>query len=259
MNWPDVEGSIPSRTFQRSAISGKSFIYVTPYFGIQKGFNGETPVRQNRKGRFDSCFWNLRKDGKCVMKLFFDTEFTGLHKNATLISVGIVSEYGRRFYAEFTDYDKNQCNDWIKENVLSNLLLDGMGTGIGETLDDPSTIMVRGDSQYVSQELNTWLSQFDEIWFVSDVCHYDFVFLIDLITNGGTALDLPSNISAVCHDINYDIAYHYGVSSSEAFDLSRERIMEQVCYEDDIVNGVKHNSLYDAEVIRAIWMEICSV
>ena len=104
------------------------------------------------------------------MKLFFDTEFTGLHKNTTLISVGIVSEDERKFYAELTDYDRNQCNDWIKENVLSNLLLDGMGVGIGETPDDPSTVMVRGDSQYVSQELNNWLSQFDKIQFVSDVC-----------------------------------------------------------------------------------------
>lgn len=190
------------------------------------------------------------------MKLFFDTEFTGLHKNTTLISIGIVSEDGRKFYAELTDYDRNQCNDWFKENVLSNLLLDGMGTGIGETLDDPSTVMVRGDSQYVSQELNTWFSQFDEIQFVSDVCHYDFVLLIDLITNGGTALDLPENISAVCHDLNQDIAEGYGVSDFIAFDMDREEIMEQVCGYEDVVNGIKHNSLYDAEVIRAIWQAI---
>ena len=190
------------------------------------------------------------------MELFFDTEFTGLHKNTTLISIGIVSEDGRKFYAELTDYDRNQCDDWIKENVLSNLLLGGMGTGIGEALDDPSTVMVREDSQYVSQELNTWLSQFDEIQFISDVCHYDFVLLIDLITNGGTAFDLPENISPVCHDINTDIALCFGSSESEAFDRSREDIMEYFCDEEDIVKGVKHNSMYDAEVIRAIWQVI---
>lgn len=191
------------------------------------------------------------------MKLFFDTEFTGLHKNTTLISVGIVSEDERKFYAELTDYDRNQCNDWIKENVLSNLLLDGMGVGIGETPDDPSTVMVRGDSQYVSQELNNWLSQFDEIQFVSDVCHYDFVLLIDLITNGGTALDIPENISPVCHDVNQDIAEYYGLIDSEAFDENREEIMEEHAWNrDDIVDGIKHNSLYDAEVIRAIWKAI---
>ena len=57
------------------------------------------------------------------MKLFFDTEFTGLHKDTTLISIGIISEDERTFYAELTDYDKSQVDDWIKENVIDNLLL----------------------------------------------------------------------------------------------------------------------------------------
>lgn len=52
------------------------------------------------------------------MKVFFDTEFTGLHKNTTLISLGCVDENGRTFYAEFTDYDKSQVDDWINENVI---------------------------------------------------------------------------------------------------------------------------------------------
>ena len=48
-------------------------------------------------------------------KLFFDTEFTGLHKNTTLISIGIISEDGKTFYAELNDYDINQISDdnWI--------------------------------------------------------------------------------------------------------------------------------------------------
>ena len=54
------------------------------------------------------------------MNLYFDTEFTGLRKDTTLISIGIVSEDGRKFYAEFTDYDESQCGDWIKQNVILN-------------------------------------------------------------------------------------------------------------------------------------------
>lgn len=37
MNWPDVEGSNPSRTFQRNAISGK-IIYVTPFYWYPERF-----------------------------------------------------------------------------------------------------------------------------------------------------------------------------------------------------------------------------
>lgn len=193
------------------------------------------------------------------MLLFFDMEFTGLRKNTTPISLGIVSEDGKRFYAEFTDYDKSQCNDWIEENVIKNLKLDGMGVGVADTDENPLLRIVMGNKRYIYQEINEWLQQFDTIQFVSDVCHYDFVLLIDLITNGGTALDLPKNISAVCHDLNMDIARHFRVLDREAFDMSREQIINDLCGPEDIVTGEKHNSLYDAEVIRAIWKEIGNV
>lgn len=60
-----------------------------------------------------------------MRKIFFDTEFTGLHQNTTLISIGLVSDEGERFYAELTDYDETQCDDWITKNVLDHLLLSG--------------------------------------------------------------------------------------------------------------------------------------
>ena len=41
------------------------------------------------------------------MKAFFDTEFTGLHKDTTLISIGIVMADGREFYRELNDYNKS--------------------------------------------------------------------------------------------------------------------------------------------------------
>ena len=40
------------------------------------------------------------------MKIFFDFEFTGLTMKTTPISLGMVTEDGHKFYAEFTDYDK---------------------------------------------------------------------------------------------------------------------------------------------------------
>lgn len=234
------------------------------------------------------------------MKLFFDMEFTGLHKNTTPISLGIVSEDGKKFYAEFCDYDREQCSDWILENVISHMkfhepmfeeyaqdFVRFNNIGKGEAyipykrpkshyiitsdrsmlhekiysvfhtkIDEKGNAEVFGDCDWVRLSLIKWLSQFNKIQFVSDVCHYDFVLLIDLLTNGGTALDLPENISAVCHDLNMDIARHYHISDREAFDMSREKIMNDLCKTEDIVTGNKHNSLYDAEVIKAIYKEI---
>ena len=183
------------------------------------------------------------------MKLFFDMEFTGLRKNTTPISIGIVSEDGKKFYAEFTDYDEIQCDDWIKENVTSELLHD-----TEKWYEGIADRQIHGIKKIISYGLKDWLQQFDGIQFVSDVCHYDFVLLIDLLTNGGTALDLPDNISAVCHDINQDIAAYFEVSDREAFDMNREEILDRLTgYR---VVGEKHNSLHDAEIIKKIYEEI---
>ena len=185
------------------------------------------------------------------MNLYFDTEFTGLHKNTTLISIGIVADNGKSFYAECTDYDESQCDDWIKENVIANLKFkDGQFTRLSRHDDERpnmNAIEMRAPKEIVREQLRTWLKQFDSVQFVSDVCHYDMVLLIDLF---GTAFDLPSNVSASCHDINQDIARHYRISEKEAFDKSREEILAE---HDISIYGDKHNALYDAKVIKAIY------
>ena len=182
------------------------------------------------------------------MKVFFDTEFTGLHKNTTLISIGCVAEDGKTFYAELTDYDKSQCNDWINENVINHLLL---GTEHFVLRSEPEKCEVQGTRNQVKKYLALWLSQFKSVQLISDVCHYDMVLLIDLF---GTAFDLPKNVSASCHDINQDIARHYGISEREAFDKSREEIVSELCTEG--IHGAKHNSLYDARVIKTIYEKL---
>ena len=175
------------------------------------------------------------------MKIFFDTEFTGLRKDTTLISIGLVSANGQVFYAEFTDYDKTMVNDWIKENVIKNLM----------NRNDPNHGYYVGTKEEIRDKLTEWFSQFDAVELVSDVCHYDMVLLIDLLTNHGCALDLPyGKINSACHDINQDIAEAYHISEISAFDKSREKILKDSNIE---ITGEKHNSLYDAKVIKAIY------
>lgn len=185
------------------------------------------------------------------MKLFFDTEFTGLHKRTTLISIGIVSENEKKFYAESTNYKECQCGYWIKENVLKHTIIGGnekLAKSLGE---DERTMVVLGSKADIRYELKEWLKQFGDIQFVSDVCHYDMVLLIDIF---GSAFDLPDNVSAVCYDINQDIARHYGISDREAFGKSREDIVSELYGRQ--IDGEKHNALYDAEVIKAIYEEV---
>lgn len=172
------------------------------------------------------------------MKVFFDTEFTGLHKNTTLISIGLVSEDNKKFYAEFTDYDKCQLNDWIKENVIDNLIMKQRDS-LYYYVNDNETF-TKGDKAKINTLLEEWLRQFETVELYSDCSHYDMVLLVDIF---GTAFDLPKNVCPVCYDINQDIAKVLDISGCEAFNVSREEFSG--------ITGNKHNALYDAEVIKA--------
>ena len=199
------------------------------------------------------------------MKIFFDTEFTGLHKDTTLISIGLIDENGRTFYGEFSDYDESKCDDWIRENVIKHLKWSKEGP-----VEDFVNIYVNsweafGSKEYIKIVLSEWLSKYDEVDLVSDCCHYDMVLFIDIF---GDAWSIPDVVNPACHDINQDIAKYFDISEKEAFDLSREKFIEKVNLDiqDDqnnfdisegekIINieGDKHNSLYDAKVIREIY------
>lgn len=184
------------------------------------------------------------------MKIFFDTEFTGLHKDTTLISIGLISEDRRTFYAELTDYDDKQCDDWIKENVIDHL---NMLKPISDRKYIPNYHV--GTRDDIATALENWFKQFNQVELVSDVCHYDMVLLIDLF---GSAFDLPDNVSASCYDINQDIARYYKINQAEAFDKSREDILWDR-WKDIAVSGDKHNALYDAKVIREIYQIVNNV
>jgi hypothetical protein len=51
------------------------------------------------------------------MLVFLDTEFTDF-KNPDLLSLALVSEDGREFYAERTDYSLEVCSEFVRETVL---------------------------------------------------------------------------------------------------------------------------------------------
>lgn len=83
----------------------------------------------------------------------------------------------------------------------------------------------------------------------------DMVLLIDLLA--GNAMKLPEFITPACHDINQDIATMLDISEKAAFDISREQLLTNRGI--DLPKGQKHNALYDAEVIKAIYEDFFSV
>lgn len=52
------------------------------------------------------------------MRYWFDTEFHDDGRHIALISIGVVAEDGREYYAVSADYDPAHATDWLRHNVL---------------------------------------------------------------------------------------------------------------------------------------------
>lgn len=189
----------------------------------------------------------------------FDTEFTGLRKDTSLISIGMIDNVGRTLYIEIEDYDKNQIDEWTEKNVISNLI----HPEINKRNKYEWVISCKKNEAY--KYILSWLKPIVRdgdryIQFVSDVSHYDMVLLLDLlIPEGKTAIDIPSYISPYCIDINQEISLLLGITAKEAFDINRENFVYDILSQSDdpfrfnfLNNAKKHNSLFDARVIKYI-------
>ena len=170
------------------------------------------------------------------MRIFFDCEFTGLHQQTTLISIGLVSENGRSFYAEFDDYDDSQVNEWIQQHVIDKLYHH---KHIYNMDAESEHCEVLGNSGEVTTRLSKWLSQFDHCEMWSDCLAYDWVLFCNLF---GTAFAIPKNV----YYIPLDLATLLKIKGIDP-DINRE---EFAGMED---NGRKHNALWDAQVIKACY------
>jgi hypothetical protein len=176
------------------------------------------------------------------MKIFFDFEFTGLHKNTTPISIGLVTDEGNKFYAEFNDFDNNQVDGWIQDNVISKLLYNEHFMCL-ELQPDNKTMLMKDDKQNISNQLNIWLSQFKEIEFWGDCVAYDWILFVDLIGMGKPMRKMPKNfVSYQAYDV-FTILKIKGVNSKE----NRHKLLGL----DD--GKQQHNSLYDAEITKKLY------
>lgn len=59
------------------------------------------------------------------MRYFYDTEFIEDGSTIELVSIGIVAEDGREYYAVSSDFDASLANAWVRDNVLTKLPLAG--------------------------------------------------------------------------------------------------------------------------------------
>ncbi|WP_157606521.1 polyadenylate-specific 3'-exoribonuclease AS [Saccharomonospora cyanea] len=55
------------------------------------------------------------------MRFFYDTEFIEDGVTIELVSIGVVDESGREFYAVSTEFDPAKAGPWVREHVLTKL------------------------------------------------------------------------------------------------------------------------------------------
>lgn len=121
------------------------------------------------------------------MKFFFDTEFIEDGKTIDLISIGIVAEDGREFYALNADCDWSKASDWVKENVLAHLPQDNS--------------FLRSDGWMRRDWIPSAILEFvgtDKPEFWAYYADYDWVVLCQLF---GRMIDLPKGWPMFCMDL----------------------------------------------------------
>lgn len=206
-----------------------------------------------------------------MKKVFFDTEFTGLHQNTTLISVGLIAETGQTFYAELNDYDESQVDEWLRKNVIAKLKFAPPGPGEQEHFSwarGGAAVELRGDTSTVARYLADWFQELlggplswvdyanfghvpvepprlveePQIQLVSDCHHYDIVLLHNL-------WDHAFNMPKCVHYIPMDICPLLEAAGVDP-DVNREEFAR-------MTDGAeKHNALWDARVIRACYRRV---
>ncbi|HMG15519.1 MAG TPA: hypothetical protein VK590_08740 [Saprospiraceae bacterium] len=91
-----------------------------------------------------------------MKRIYFDTQFTGLHKDKSLISICFIADTGEEFYGEFTDFNPNSVTNWIEINVMSKLFLNPKNQSLSLT-----KMHVKGNKSEIQQAISEWLSQFN--------------------------------------------------------------------------------------------------
>jgi len=119
------------------------------------------------------------------IKLFFSLQKTGEHRNATPITLGIVSECGKfSFYAEFTDFDRGDNALYVQEKILPVLRFTKLADENTVQNDVVTNMTVCGSRHFVAEKLEYWLTTIyhnDLVDFWGDSITYDWILLCELL------------------------------------------------------------------------------
>jgi hypothetical protein len=112
------------------------------------------------------------------MRIFFDTEFQEDGKTIELISIGMVREDGRTYYAESSEYDLKSATPWLQANVL------------------PYLKNCARPRKMIANQILEFCGDSPEFW--ADYASYDWVVLCQLF---GLMINIPHGWPSFVFDI----------------------------------------------------------
>lgn len=174
--------------------------------------------------------------------IFLDCEFTGLVKDAELISLCLYHDDTNYLYAEFNDFNRKTLSPWHSENVNNKLFFESVNTVSEQT---GNIIRIKGDKTRVAEKIKEWLEQYENIEIWGDVPAWDWVLFCDLF---GGALNIPGQIHYICGDIA-TLFMAKGLDK----DINRADFVKEMLKQ---VKGDRHNALFDAKVTKLCYEKL---
>ncbi len=159
-------------------------------------------------------------------KYFFDTEFMEDGRTIELLSIGIVCEDGREFYAENLNADHAHANEWVQANVIPHLWYRQADKAPYNSWSrregNRGGLMTRAAMPFAIQRFVAQGTHPPQFWaYYGD---YDWVVLCQLF---GTMMDLPESWPMFAMDVK-----------QLAVTLGNPKLPEQT--------STEHNALEDA-------------
>jgi hypothetical protein len=154
------------------------------------------------------------------VRWFLDTEFNEDGRTIDLISVAMVSEDGREYYAHSSEYDVGNCNEWVRANVLPH---------VAKVPPIPR--------HQIAADIRTLVlhsGQRPEFW--AYFADYDWVALCQLY---GPMIALPSGFPFYCRDLK---------QLMDERGIKKDALPKQA--------EAEHDALADARWVRDAWLAI---
>jgi hypothetical protein len=96
------------------------------------------------------------------VRYFYDCEFIEDGHTIELVSIGVVAEDGREFYAVSTEFDPSRAIDWVRRHVLDKLPgpADKAWRSRAQIRDDLLAFLTEPDEPI---ELWAWMAGYDHV------------------------------------------------------------------------------------------------